>query len=678
MVAMKKVSKRQRGVARTGQRELAACEPSLELIKHSLDNRRAYALVALDETGNIRVHASDDVKAYLDELNLTSQFQRAYEKSKDRPFGNARRATPLASEDSVETDDSADDPGTLSVKSSTDLRGRRILLPARQRRRPILSRHANRSERPTSPATTAVDDVKVQPTSPNETLVEPQAPPKSFRINDTEAVTAFLLNRIKGMQQLANKKIAKAWIKGICPKKQAKYPYQNNKQEKETGIKPEVPAWWPEMQICRFIEPDHIKREERTGLCLHFLRLRPSPDQLKKWNRCDMEPSTTHIERGWTAWLRELAGHEVFDDLPKGSSHRIEHRRCLMDQMYAVAEMEEEYLNDAIDGHTTYTYVDEGEDCKKYSTKRYRPASTASSPDYDEPRTHSVSDDGSRPPTKRMKRDSASPAASGMERHLSHREHVTGPHSPVSPVARGNGSATASFDSKPDHTNAEVSSHLAARITHASPYAQHCPPATSAQPQRTTQVLPQHNGVQSWSWRSYDQPTQWTDQTVPSYGEHQAGHLPYQVIPAPNTFPGRQDFEFPQYQQASQPYITHMVHVSQPEFQATPATPVYSPVGVSSISMETFPISQSSMAEAVPVQHYAMTMAPSSYFVRSESDPSIADFHPPVNLAAPQYSQPYQQEPEAVVNAQPLPVQNHVMPVSQPGQWHPHQPHSRH
>lgn len=87
---------------------------------------------------------------------------------------------------------------------------------------------------------------------------------------------------------------------------------------------------------------------ERTGLCLHLLRLRPSPDQLKKWNRYDTEPSKTHIERGWTAWLQELAGHEVFDDLPKGSSHRIEHRRSLMDQMYAVAEMEEDFLNGAI------------------------------------------------------------------------------------------------------------------------------------------------------------------------------------------------------------------------------------------------------------------------------------------------------------------------------------------
>ncbi|KAM3417661.1 hypothetical protein BST61_g5897 [Cercospora zeina] len=678
MVAIQQVSKRQRGVARKEQQAITACEPSLEIIKRALHNRRAYALVALDETGNVRVHASDDVKAYLDELKLTHHFQRAYEQSKDRPYSNARRGTPLVSEDPLEEDDSADDTGTFSAKPSIDLRARRIFQPPRQRGRAILSRHAKSSECPTSPPETVVGDFKVQPTGQDETPLQPQTPTKSFRIGDFGAVTAFLTNRIKRMQQLTNKKIAKAWIKGICPKKQAKYPYQNNKLEKETGVKPAVPAWWPDMQVCRFIEPDHIKREERTGLCLHFLRLRPSPDQLKKWNRYDTEPSKTHIERGWTAWLRELAGHEVFDDLPKNSSHRIEHRRCLMDQMYAVAQMEEDFANGAIDGNTNYTYADEEEDCKSSSAKRYRPASTASSPDYEEPRTRSVSADGSRPPIKRMKRDSATPVGSGMERHVSHRKHVTGPHAPASPVAHQNGSAAMSFDSRTDYTRGQMSSQLAAGTTHASSYAQHSSQETSAQPQHHTHGLPSHNSVHSWSWRSFDQPNQWTAQTVPSYGEHQAGHLPYHVIPAPNTFPGRQDFEFPQYQQAAQPYITQMAHVSQPDFQATPGTPVYSPIGVPSISLDMFAVSQSSMAEAVPAQHYAMTMAPTSFFVPSASDPGIADFHPPMNHSTQQYSQPYQQEPEVLVDAQSLSAQKHAIPVGQPGQWHPHQPHSRH
>lgn len=81
-----------------------------------------------------------------------------------------------------------------------------------------------------------------------------------MRVDDTDQVVDFLKTRLKRMQQLAVKKIAKAWIKGICPKKQAKFPYQNKKCEEIDGFKPRIPGWWPKSG-CRFTEPDHIKRE---------------------------------------------------------------------------------------------------------------------------------------------------------------------------------------------------------------------------------------------------------------------------------------------------------------------------------------------------------------------------------------------------------------------------------
>lgn len=87
---------------------------------------------------------------------------------------------------------------------------------------------------------------------------------KAFEIQETDKVTAFLVSRLKRMQQLADKKIAKAWIKGICPKKQAKFPYQNNKKDIPDGAKekPLLPGWWPDPNtICQFKEPDHIKRD---------------------------------------------------------------------------------------------------------------------------------------------------------------------------------------------------------------------------------------------------------------------------------------------------------------------------------------------------------------------------------------------------------------------------------
>lgn len=203
--------------------------------------------------------------------------------------------------------------------------------------------------------------------SDDEEDLEPILPRKqsqSFRIDDTERVVAFLSSRLKRMQQLADKKIAKAWIKGICPKKQAKFPYQNKKGEsKKDGqtkpSSPEVPGWWP-ISVCRFVEPDHIRREgkldfnpagsrpmltcaERMKLCLHLLRLRPSPEQLKAWNQDKTEPHIIHRTVGWTAFLQELAGVDIFDDLPKEDSKRTLQRQELLRQMYDVAKMEEEY-----------------------------------------------------------------------------------------------------------------------------------------------------------------------------------------------------------------------------------------------------------------------------------------------------------------------------------------------
>lgn len=86
---------------------------------------------------------------------------------------------------------------------------------------------------------------------------------------------------------------------------------------------------------------------ERMKLCLHLLRLRPSPELLKAWNQNKSEPHTTHVARGWTAFLEELAGNEIFDDLPKENKQRTLQRQQLMREMYQVAKMEEEFLAEA-------------------------------------------------------------------------------------------------------------------------------------------------------------------------------------------------------------------------------------------------------------------------------------------------------------------------------------------
>lgn len=79
-------------------------------------------------------------------------------------------------------------------------------------------------------------------------------------------------------------------------------------------------------------------------LCLHLLTLRPTPEQLREWNNGSTEPHPTHVNKGWTAFLEELAGPSIFDDLPKESEDRTRRRKDLMRQMYEVAALEESYL----------------------------------------------------------------------------------------------------------------------------------------------------------------------------------------------------------------------------------------------------------------------------------------------------------------------------------------------
>jgi hypothetical protein len=89
---------------------------------------------------------------------------------------------------------------------------------------------------------------------------------QSLTICEGDKVEQLLIDRFQTMQQLAVKRIAKAWIKGICPKKQAFFPYHKKKRERDGLDYPPgcVPGWWPETKVCRFIEPDHIKRDGKS------------------------------------------------------------------------------------------------------------------------------------------------------------------------------------------------------------------------------------------------------------------------------------------------------------------------------------------------------------------------------------------------------------------------------
>jgi hypothetical protein len=77
---------------------------------------------------------------------------------------------------------------------------------------------------------------------------------KSLKLCDSRQVERFIIETLLAIQQDALKYIVKAWIIGICPRKQALFPYKGEN----------VPPWWPDITECPFREPDHIRREGTT------------------------------------------------------------------------------------------------------------------------------------------------------------------------------------------------------------------------------------------------------------------------------------------------------------------------------------------------------------------------------------------------------------------------------
>lgn len=73
---------------------------------------------------------------------------------------------------------------------------------------------------------------------------------QQLAIGDRDAVTTFYMTRLRQMQQLMCKVVAKAWIKVIEPKKQSNFPYNRGDESK--------PNWWP--ADVRHKEPDHLMK----------------------------------------------------------------------------------------------------------------------------------------------------------------------------------------------------------------------------------------------------------------------------------------------------------------------------------------------------------------------------------------------------------------------------------
>lgn len=79
-------------------------------------------------------------------------------------------------------------------------------------------------------------------------------------IGDEEKMMAYYAESFKAFQQINCRQIAKAYIKLIEPRKQAKHPYNGGKAGPGETRDPEKtkPEWWPADVIHK--EPDHLKK----------------------------------------------------------------------------------------------------------------------------------------------------------------------------------------------------------------------------------------------------------------------------------------------------------------------------------------------------------------------------------------------------------------------------------
>ncbi|KAL2270327.1 hypothetical protein VTJ83DRAFT_2511 [Remersonia thermophila] len=174
-----------------------------------------------------------------------------------------------------------------------------------------------------------------------------------FEIGDSDAVLNFYEASFKNIQQTACKEIAKAFIKVICPKKQAVHPYTQGWEKR--------PDWWPEPKAderARHIEPDHQLKKERIYVLKHILRLIVNPEELRpasirKLGKITVAKLETAAMEALSAW---------FSDPRKPQNAR---KRPLVKELFRVAKMEERYKMGEID-ETTRVFVTADDIAKDY------------------------------------------------------------------------------------------------------------------------------------------------------------------------------------------------------------------------------------------------------------------------------------------------------------------------
>lgn len=407
-------------------------------------------------------------------------------------------------------------------------------------------------------------------------------------------------------------------------------------------------------------------------LCIHLLRLRPTPAQLKIWNEDKSEPHPTHVTKGWTAFLEELAGVSIFDDLQKEDKKKTESKKELLKEMYHVAGMEESFeigelgvflkdvspgvlmLIDEADGDAMHDWCEDEEERRTVLTKR---------PQQDpidfkiEPTSRQSSESVECRPAKRCRRNSI------LDEDFK-ASTITLPSS------RGEIAPLSSQDAQHEE-DPTTFLHAASPqfVDHRPDPAEHFVHRGPVDDQFNAVPMKRDSSADS-RWRHFEPSrASWGEASAPAPTQPFGTPNSHFAIPnhfhgessGPSSFHNHQGYPHPHQQEHAHMVQVHQVrHVPEPQFQSVQDAPMCSPEGMMPVPLSSFMPSEYNAP--VPSQPYPTTVAPTQYFMPVNPDTMVGDFHPHPP-AQHQYNQ------HGLAERHITPMQVHGLPFTQPSDW---------
>ncbi|KAL1970407.1 hypothetical protein VTN77DRAFT_5568 [Rasamsonia byssochlamydoides] len=162
---------------------------------------------------------------------------------------------------------------------------------------------------------------------------------RTIKLQNRDELLAYYVDAFHALQQTNCRLIAKAFVKAVEPKKQARYPYNGGKKGPDgTGGDPELtkPAWWPVGVTHR--EPGHLKKPERVRLLIHILRSLQAAEGKKSRN----------------------VTVDLLEDATRSVRRRVKpvERLEILNEIFRVRRAEERYEKGEIDGSTEVLVAD--------------------------------------------------------------------------------------------------------------------------------------------------------------------------------------------------------------------------------------------------------------------------------------------------------------------------------